>query len=217
MATTYKAPKYDDQKYSKGINTNFYQNAIDKYTEQANKQRASQIGEAQKQQQGALKNAYLQRVQNQRSMQNSMAAQGIRGGATESSNLRLANQYGQAVASANTDYTNSVNAINQNIDQNIFDYTSDMESRAEEYRQNLAQARWQAAREDSLNEYNASNEYWNNYYLDYYSGVDKKKLDKELKKAKKQLKKAKTQAQKIRIQQKIRGIQNRRGVIKNSK
>lgn len=217
MATTYKAPTYDDKKYSKGINTSYYQNAINKYTEQANKQRASQIGEAQKQQQGALKNAYLQRVQNQRTLANNMAAQGIRGGATESSNIRLANQYGQAVQAANTDYTNSVNAINQNIDQNIFDYTSDMQSRAEEYRQNLAQARWQAKREDSLNEYNASNEYWNNYYLDYYSGVDKKKLDKELKKAKKQLKKAKTQAQKIRIQQKIRGIQNRRGVIKNAK
>lgn len=217
MATTYKAPKYDDQKYSNGVNTAYYQNAINKYTEQANKQRASQIGEAQKQQQSALKNAYLQRVQNERAMQNSMAAQGIRGGATESSNIRLANQYGQSVAAANTDYTNSVNSINQNIDQNIFDYTSDMQSRAEEYRQNLAQAKWQAAREDSLNEYNASNEYWNNYYLDYYSGIGKKKLDKELKKAKKQLKKAKTQAQRIRIQQKIRGIQNRRGVIKNAK
>ena len=215
MATTYKAPKYDDKKYSQGINTSYYQNAIDKYTEQANKQRAFQIGEAQKQQQGALKNAYLQRAQNQRTLANNMAAQGIRGGATESSNIRLANQYGQAVQAANTDYSNSVNSINQNIDQNIFDYTSDMQSRAEEYRQNLAQARWQAQREDSLNEYNASNEYWNNYYLDYYSGYGKKQLDKALKKAKGKLKKAKTQAQRIRIQQEIRGIQNRRGVLKN--
>lgn len=210
---TYVAPNFDEKKYSKGVDTSFYKNAITKYTQQAEKNRATQLGEAQKTQESALKQAYIQKAQNQMALNDNLVRSGIRGGATETANLRLANIYGQARAAANTDYSNSVNSINRSIDQNIFDYTSDMQSRAEEYRQNVAQAKWQADREDSLNEYNASNEYWNNYYLDYYSGYDKKTIDKALKKAQKELKKAKTPAQKLRIQQRIRGIQNRRGVI----
>lgn len=217
MAITYTAPDYDENKYRKGVDTSYYTKAINDYKAQAEKQRTTQIGEAQKTQQSALKQAYIQRLQNEKNMQQNLAQAGIRGGATETSNLRLANQYGQARQAANTDYSNSVNSINQSIDQNIMDYTNDMQSRAEEYRQNMAQAKWQADREDSLNEYNSAAEYWNNYYLDYYSGVSKKTLDKALKTAKANLKKAKTQAEKIRYTQQIRGIQNRRGVIANTK
>lgn len=238
-APTLKMPEYDEKKYRKGVDTSFYTNAINSYTEQANKERASQIGEAQRTQQSALKQAYITRLQNQQRLNNDLAQSGIRGGATETSNLRLANQYGQARAAANSDYANSVNQINQATDRNIFDYRSDMESRAEEYRQNQAnarwqaaredalnkynanredaQARWQAGREDALNKYNATTEYWNNYYLDVYSGYSKKSANKALKSANAELKKAKTQAEKIRIQQKIRGIRNRLGVIANSK
>lgn len=215
QVVTYRAPNYNDNKYSQNIDTSYYQKAIGQYTEQAEKQRASQLEQAQKTQQSALKQAYINRMQNQASMDQKLAMSGIRGGATETANLRLANTYANARAAANTDYSNSVNTINQSIDQNIADYTMDMQSRAEEYRQNLAQAKWQADREDSLNEYNAANEYWNNYYLDYYSGFKKKQLNKALKAAQKKLKKAKTPAQRLRIQQQIRGIQNRRGVIRN--
>lgn len=215
MAVTYTAPAYDEKKYRQGIDTSFYNNAIKNYTAEAEKQRTTQLGEAKKNQESALKQAYIQRAQNQRQLSNSLATQGIRGGATETANLRLQNQYGTAVNSANTDYSNSVNAINQAVDKNIFDYRNDMDSRAEEYRQNLSQARWQAAREDSLNEYNSINEYWNNYYLDRYSGSSKKSLKKQEKKIKANLKKAKTQAEKIRWQQALRAIGNRRGVIAN--
>lgn len=215
MAVTYTAPEYDEKKYRQGIDTSYYTNAINTYTQDAEKQRATQLGEAQKTQQAALKQAYITRAQNQRKLQESMAKQGIRGGATETANLNLANQYGQARQAANTDYSNSVNTINQNIDQNIRDYRSDMESRAEEYRQNLSQARWQAAREDSLNQYNSQLEYWNNYYLDVYSGFSKKDAKKALKTAEANLKKATSDAERLRIQQQIRGIRNRLGTIAN--
>ena len=90
-----------------------------------------------------------------------------------------------------------------------------MESRAEEYRQNMAQAKWQAEREDSLNEYNSVADYWNNYYMDYYSGVPKKNLDKYLKEAKANYEKATTDSDKLRYLQQIRAVQARRGVIAN--
>lgn len=217
MAVTYTAPKYDEKKYRANIDTTFYSNAIKNYTTDMNKERARQVGEAQKAQTSALKQAYVQRAQNQKNLNQNLAMQGIRGGATETSNLNLMNQYGQARAAANADYTNSVNSINQSIDQNIRDYRMDMESRAEEYRQNQANARWQADREDSLNQYNSQVEYWNNYYLDKYSGTSKKSANKQLKQAYKELNKATSASEKLRIQQKIRGLTNRLGVIANSK
>lgn len=224
----YTPPKYDETKYRKGINTTYYDKAITNYTTQAEKQRATQLGEAKKTQDSALKQAYITRAQNERALKNNLAMAGIRGGATETSNLGLQNQYGTAVGAANNNYANSVNTINQNIDQNIADYRSDMESRAEEYRQTIAQerwkadreaaqAKWNAKREDSLTQYNAQMEFWNNYYLDKYSGYSKKALKKAEKTVKAKLKKAKTQEAKIRWQQALRGIGNRRGVIANKK
>ena len=209
--------------------------AGEQFAAQAEKNRAAQIGEAQKQQQSALKQAYIQRAQNQKTLNQNLAAAGIRGGATETSNLRLANQYGQAVNAANTDYSNSVNTINRNIDQSIFDYQQDMAARAEEYRQNQANARWQAEREDYANMFNAAREdaankyerqaaetqrqteYWSNYYINKYSGYSKKNLKKAEKDIKAKLSKAKTPYQKIRYQQALAGIGARRGVIATSK
>lgn len=213
MAITYVAPEYDEKKYRQGIDTSFYNNAINNYKAQAEQQRATQLGEAQKTQQSALKQAYINRVQNQQKLNQNLAQAGIRGGMTETANLNLMNQYGQARAAANTDYSNSVNQINQATDRNIFDYQSDMESRAEEYRQNQANARWQAAREDSLNAWNSTQDYWNNYYMDFYSGYSKKDAQKAYKTAEANLKKATSDAEKQRILQQIRGIKNRLGVI----
>jgi len=230
---TYKPPAYNEKTYSKGINTSFYNKAANQFAARAEQNRAAQIGDAQRQQQSALRQAYVTRAQNQLALNNSLATAGIRGGATETSNLRLAGQYGQAVQAANADYANSVGQINQNIDQSIFDYQQDMAARAEEYRQNQMNARWQAAREDYANRFNAKREdannkyqrkqaevqrqteYWSNYYINKYSGYSKKDLKKAEKDIKKKLGKAKTPYQKIRYQQALAGIGARRGVIKN--
>lgn len=217
MAVTYTAPQYDDS-YRKKIE-NQIGSAYDAqklaYNQQAEKDRATQLGEAQKNQQAALKQAYINRVQNQQKLNQNLAMSGIRGGMTETANLNLANQYGQARAAANTDYANSVNSINQSIDRNKFEYGLDVDSRKEEAIQNQANALWQARREDTLNEYNSQNELWNNYYLDYYSGASQKTLQSALKSAQANYKKAKTDAQRLQILQQIRGIQNRLGVIAN--
>lgn len=239
----YKPPTYDEAKYSRGIDTSFYTNASNRFATQANRQRAMQIGEAQKQQQAALRQAYINRAQNQMALNNNLAMAGIRGGATETSNLKLANVYGQAVGAANSDYANSVNAINQNIDQSIFDYQQDMAARAEEYRQNQANARWQAAREDYANKYKArqeneekkynrrqaeeekkytrkqaekqaETEYSFNYYNNLYSGYSKKKVKSIIKDLDKKIKKAKGK-EKIRLQQRRAAAGARLGVIKN--
>ena len=167
-AGEYKAPQWDNS-YMDNVDTSYYTNATNNYKDYAEKQRTTQLGEAQKNQENALKAAYLQKAQNERSLRDSMARAGIRGGATETSMMNLNNQYGQAQAAANSDYANSVNSINQAIDQNIFDYTNDMESRAQQYRENMGQAMWNAdrdaytaayniRRENDINNYNAYND-----------------------------------------------------------
>ena len=217
MAVTYTAPQYDDS-YRKKIQNQVgaaYDAQKTAYNAQAEKDRATQLGEAQKNQQSALKQAYITRLQNQQRLNQNLAQSGIRGGMTETANLNLANQYGQARAAANADYTNSVNSINQSVDRNKFEYGLDVDSRKEEAIQNQANAMWQADREDSLNQYNSAAEYWSNYYLDYYSGYGKKDLKKALKKAEDNYKNAKTDAQRLQYLQQIRGIRNRQGVIAN--
>lgn len=219
MAVTYTAPKYDDsyRKLAEKQLGGTYDAQKKAYNAQAEKDRATQLGEAQKTQQGALKQAYINRLQNQQKLNQNLAMSGIRGGMTETSNLNLMNQYGQARAAANADYANSVNQINQSVDRNKFEYGLDLDSRKAQAIQDQANAMWQAAREDSLNQYNAQNEFWNNYYADYYSGANKKTAKKALKAAQTAYKNAKTDAERMRILQQIRGITNRQGVIANSK
>ena len=206
---------YDENKYRKGIDTSFYNNAVNTYKQQQETNRQQQISDAGQTRDAALRQAYINKMQSQQNLNKNLTQQGIRGGATETSNLRLATAYGNQRAAANSDYANSVTSINRGIDQNIADYTSDMQSRAEEYRQNLAQARWQAEREDATNEQNRLTDYWSNFYQNYYSGYSKKDAKKALKTAEANLAKATSEAERIRIQQQIAGIQARRGVIAN--
>lgn len=216
----YVAPKYDENKYRKDLEKSsgakFYDTAISTYAKGARQDANAQIAEAAKTQQSALKQAYINRVQNTNAVNDRLQQAGIRGGMTETANLNIANQYGQARAAANSDYANSVNQINLATNQNIRDYTADMKSRREEFIQNQANARWQADREDSLNQYNSAVEYWNNYYLDLYSGKSKKQAKKLYKEADAKLKSGNlTQAERIRWEQAKRGAGNRLGVIAN--
>ena len=215
MNTKYKAPAYDEQKYRQGIDTSFYEKAKQSYMADANASRERQLADAQRQQQANVRQAYINRLQNERRLNDNLAMQGIRGGTTETANLRLANQYGAERAAANTDYTNTVNSVNQTIDQNIADYRRDMDSKAEEYLQNIAQARWQADREDTNNEIARQTEYWSNYYMNLYSGMKKKEARAKLKEFQKQLKETNNPMKKIRLEQAISALGARIGVIRN--
>ena len=215
MAVTYTAPEYDEKKYRQGIDTSYYDNAKTEFNDQTEQSRATQLGEAQKTQQSALKQAYINRIQDQQKLNRNLAMSGIRGGATETSNLKLANQYGQARANANANYTNSVNTINQNIDQSKFENMQNVNSQAEQYRQNLAQAKWQADREDSANETQRQTEYWSNYYTNFYSGYSKKDANKAVKNLSAQLDKTTDPMTSIQLQQAISGAKARLGVLAN--
>lgn len=206
---------YDEKKYRQGIDTSYYDNAKTEFNDQAEQSRATQLGEAQKTQQSALKQAYINRIQDQQKLNRNLAMSGIRGGATETSNLKLANQYGQARANANANYSNSVNTINQNIDQSKFENMQNVNSQAEQYRQNLSQAKWQADREDSANETQRQTEYWSNYYTNFYSGYSKNDAKKAVKNLQAQLNSTTDPMTRIQLEQAISGAKARLGVIAN--
>lgn len=206
---------YDEKKYRQGIDTSYYDNAKTEFNDQAEQSRATQLGEAQKTQQSALKQAYINRIQDQQKLNRNLAMSGIRGGATETSNLKLANQYGQARANANANYSNSVNTINQNIDQSKFENMQNVNSQAEQYRQNLAQAKWQADREDSANETQRQTEYWSNYYTNFYSGYSKNDAKKAVKNLQAQLNSTTDPMTRIQLEQAISGAKARLGILAN--
>lgn len=215
MATPLQAPDYDEKKYRSGLTqlNADYDNQKTTFTNAQEQNRATQLGEAQKNLQTNLKNAYISRLQNEQKMNKNLAMSGIRGGMTETANLNLMNQYGQARASANTDYSNSVNQINQNIDKSILDYNMDLESRRAQAIQDQANARWQAEREDKTNEVARQTEYWSNYYTNYYSGYSKKDAKKAVKALEKQLGKTTDPIARIKIEQAISGAKARLGAI----
>ena len=169
---------YDEKKYRDGIDTSYYDKAVKEFNDQAEKSRTTQLNSAAETRDSALRQAYIKRMQDQRALDQNLAVSGIRGGATETSNLRLATNYGNQRANANAAYSNSVNQINQNIDQQKFENKQTVDSQAEQYRQNLAQAKWQAAREDETNEAakrDSDANYWKTYYTAYAKTLKKKK------------------------------------------
>lgn len=161
--------------------TSYYDDQIKKYNEYADKVAGQQIADAQKNQQAALKQAYIQRVQNQNKMNQNLAMSGIRGGMTETANLNLANQYGLARQAANTDYTNSLNSINQSTEENKFNNMLNTESARRQYIENREAEDRANAREDEQINYERKTANYTAKYSKYFS---EKKLQEALKKAK---------------------------------
>ena len=173
--------------------TSYYENQIKKYNEYADNKAAQQVSEAQKNAQSQLRQAYIQRMQNQQALNQNLAQAGIRGGATETSNLRVANQYGAQRAQINSDLANTVLGINNTAEENKFNNMMNTESARRQYIENReaedrANAREDAAikRELEQQKYERDSAYYTAKYSKYFS-------EKELKKA---LKAAKTPLEK---------------------
>ena len=167
--------------------TSYYDDQIKKYNEYADKVAGQQIAEAQKNQQSALKQAYISRMQNQQRLNQNLAMSGIRGGMTETSNLNLANQYGQARNAANADYANSVNSINQQTEENKFNNMLNTESARRQYIENREAEDRANAREDEQIQYERDTARYTAKYSKYFSV---KKLKAARKKAKTALEKS---------------------------
>ena len=174
------------KRYMGTLNTQAYDTLAKNYETSVNQNTQQQIAEANKAAQGQLRQAYITRVQNQRALQDSMAAAGIRGGASETSNLRLANQYGNTVGAVRSQLATSINDINRTAQQNILAYRQDIDAKKQQAIENRQSMAMQTAREDATLRRTQDIEKYTAKYSKYF---DTKQLKKLLKKAKSPLQK----------------------------
>lgn len=138
-----------------------------------------------------LKEAYITNMQSKKDLSDTMAKAGIRGGATETSALKLGTNYQNTRNALNKEKAQAVQNIQDNADANIFNYkqTNDaaklsyIEQREAEDRQ-LAQAKQEQAEAVNL-------DYLTAKYGDVYNTTT---LNNALKKAKTKQEKAIIQA-----------------------
>lgn len=128
--------------------TSAYDELLRQYNQSVDADTQAQIKRAQDQANSQLRNAYVQRVQNQRQLNDRLAMAGIRGGATETSNLRLQNQYGQQVGQINTNLGTSVNDINRAANQQKLAYAQELNTKRQQYVENREAEDRANARED---------------------------------------------------------------------
>ena len=154
MATNSKT--YEDyyNAYMQGIDTSAYDALASRYAESVDRNAAQQIEAANTAAQSQLKQAYITRMKDQRTLDDSLARSGIRGGTTETANLKLDTNYGNTRGTINTNRANAISDINRTAEQNKLAYQQDIDAKKQAYIENrMAEAR-QAAREDVNNDIN---------------------------------------------------------------
>lgn len=147
---------YDDyyNQYTQNIDTSAYDKLAKNYNASVDADTGAQINSANKSAQGQLKQAYITRMQDQRALADNMARAGIRGGATETSNMRLATNYGNTRNSINSQLASTVENINRTAAQNKLAYQQDIDAKKQAYIENRESEARQAAREDLTNAQN---------------------------------------------------------------
>lgn len=136
-----------------------------------------------------LKEAYVNRMQNQRTLANNLAQAGIRGGASETANLKLATTYENSRNNINKSRNAAISDIDKQANDAIYNWNTQMEAtRQETIAQRQAEERqiaetkrqeqWQAQQTKKANDetrYAATISGWNNI----------KKINKEIKRIRK--------------------------------
>ena len=180
------------KRYMKGAdkNTAAYDNMSQNYAASVDSNTAAQIADATKSAQGQLRQAYVTRMQDQRNLADNMTRAGIRGGATETANLRLATNYANTRSGIQGQLSNSINEINRTANQNKLAYQQEMDAKKQQYIENRQSEARQAAREDSQQKRTQDIERYTAWASKYFS---KKQLKKQLKKANKSGNKIKAQ------------------------
>ena len=136
-----------------------------------------------------LREAYVNRMQNQRTLANNLAQAGIRGGASETANLKLATTYENSRNDINKGRNAAIANIDQQANKAIYDFNTTQEAARQTYIQNREaeerqiaetkrQEQWQAQQTKKANDekrYAATIGGWNSV----------KKINKEIKRIRK--------------------------------
>lgn len=130
--------------------TTAYEDMKKRYAASVDQQTASQKEAAEQAAQAQLRQAFITRVQSENAMRNNLARAGIRGGATETAGLRIANNYGNARGTINASLAESKRAYDLAGAQNKLAYDQDIDAQSLAYIQNREAEDRANAREDEL-------------------------------------------------------------------
>ena len=155
-----------------------YATAADKRAEQNKAQTAAEYNEK-------LKQAYVSQAQNQRNLNNNLMQAGIRGGASESSMLNLANTYQNTRNSLNSEKATALQKIDTENEANKLEYKINNDTARLQYMENReSEARSRAqtlADEKRTRKQEIQTAAWTNKYSTYYSIKDLKAARKKAK------------------------------------
>lgn len=158
--------------------TNQYATEADKRAEQNKAQTASEYN-------NKLKQAYVSQMQNERKLNNSMQSLGIRGGASESSMLNLANTYQNTRNSLNTEKATALQKIDTENEANKLDYRLNNETAKLQYMENREAENRERQRaladEERKRNQELQTQALTNKYSKYYSVSELKKALKNAK------------------------------------
>ena len=197
--------------------TSYYEKTKEDYKKQAEDTASKRKQTTESDYMSRLKQAYISREQNQKKLNENLAIAGIRGGATESSNLNLANNYASTVNSLNSEKATAIRGIDTETEQNILANNQNVESAQRQYIENREAEDRANTREDALRQEQQNREDWNNYYSSAYSkSYDKKSLAKEYANVYAAYAGA-TGAEKTRLMYQLNAINARIGYIKANK
>lgn len=135
---------------TKKYDTSEYDNLYNAYATSVDQNLAAQKQAAQSAAASQLKQAYINRVQNEKRLQDNLAVAGIRGGATETSMLRLENDYGKQRSSIGSSLSDSIREYDLAADQNKLAYKQDIDAKKLAYVENMQAEERANAREDAL-------------------------------------------------------------------
>ena len=150
------AKSYNDyyKDYVKGVNTSAYDKLASDYAKSVDADKTEQIKQANTAATGQLRQAYVSRVQDQQALNNRLTDAGIRGGATETSNLKLATNYANTRSGINASRAQAITDINRTAQQNKLAYRQDIDAKKQAYIENRQAEARQAAREAVTNDTN---------------------------------------------------------------
>lgn len=161
-------------------NTSAYDNMYEEY-----KKEQLNTAEKQKQQTTAdynqqLKQAYINKMQNQKTLNDNMAKVGIRGGASETATLNNDLSYQNTRNTLNSSKVQALQTIDDNANANILSYKQTNDAAKQAYIEQREAEDRQIAQSKEERKYEEQNDYWTSKYSKYYS---EKSLKKALAKA----------------------------------
>ena len=149
--------------------TSFYTNQYNEYANKQDENAKKKAEQSDKAYEAKMREAYVTRMQNQKSLNENLAASGIRGGASETANLNLATNYQNTRNSLNSEKAQASADIYSEAEANKFAYKQTTDAAAHSYvEQREAEDRQLAQNEEAQKRENNIN-FWTSKYSTYYS------------------------------------------------